>query len=41
MLSINITELLEQNHIESNRIEYKQSWNLYDRQKKREAIIEQ
>ena len=41
MLPINITELLEQNRIESNRIEYKQSWNLYDRQKKREAIIEQ
>ena len=41
MLPINITELLEQNRIESNRIEYKQGWNLYDRQKKREAIIEQ
>ena len=27
MLPINITELLEQNHIESNRIEYKQGWN--------------
>jgi len=27
MLPINITELLEQNRIESNRIEYKQGWN--------------
>ena len=27
MLLINITELLEQNRIESNRIEYKQGWN--------------
>ena len=26
MLPINITELLEQNRIESNRIEYKQGW---------------
>ena len=44
MLPINITELLEQNRIESNRIEYKKGWNptaIYDyRQKKREAIIE-
>ena len=28
MLPINITELLEQNRIESNRIEYKDGWNL-------------
>lgn len=28
MLPINIIELIEQNHIESNRIEYKQGWNL-------------
>lgn len=28
MLPINITELLEQNRIDSNRIEYKQDWNL-------------
>ena len=27
MLPINITELLEQNRIESNCIEYKQGWN--------------
>ena len=27
MLPINIIELLEQNRIESNRIEYKQGWN--------------
>lgn len=27
MLPININELLEQNRIESNRIEYKQGWN--------------
>ena len=27
MLPINITELLEQRRIESNRIEYKQGWN--------------
>ena len=27
MLPINITEQLEQNRIESNRIEYKQGWN--------------
>ena len=27
MLPINITELLEQNRIEPNRIEYKQGWN--------------
>lgn len=27
MLSINITELLEKNRIESNRIEYKKGWN--------------
>lgn len=27
MLPINITELLEQNRIESNRIKYKQGWN--------------
>ena len=27
MLPINITELLEQNRIEFNRIEYKQGWN--------------
>ncbi len=27
MLPINITELLKQNRIESNRIEYKQGWN--------------
>ena len=28
MLPINITELLEQNRIESNRIEYKHGWIL-------------
>ena len=27
MLPINITELLEQNRVESNRIEYKYGWN--------------
>ena len=27
MLLINITELIEQNRIEFNRIEYKQGWN--------------
>lgn len=27
MLAINITELIEQNRIESSRIEYKKGWN--------------